>query len=77
MQIPQQKLLRLRVAPEEHECTFNPKDFARGQAMTVNHKVVISLCLMGLFFSVFIISGNMFTVLNALVRFILHKLGMV
>lgn len=68
---------RLKVAPEEFECTFNPKDFARGQAMTVNHKVVISLCLMGLFFAVFIISGNMFTVLNALVRFILHKLGMV
>lgn len=66
---------RLRVAPEEHECTFNPKDFARGQAMTVNHKVVISLCLTGLFFAVLVISGQFYTLLNTLVRKMLSLLG--
>lgn len=66
---------RLRVAPEEHECTFNPKSFVKGQAQTVNHKVVICVCLIGLFFAVLVISGHLYTLLNALVRKMLSLLG--
>lgn len=68
---------RLRVAPEEFECTFDPKSFVKGQAQTVNHKVIIIICSIGLFFSVLVISGQFYTMLNYLVRKMLHLLGQV
>lgn len=68
---------RLRISPEEHECTFNPKTFVKGQAQTVNHKVVIGICVIGLFFSVLTISGALYTILNMLVRKMLSLLGVI
>lgn len=68
---------RLRVSPEEHECTFNPKSFMKGQAQTVNHKTIISICLIGLFFSILVISGYLYTILNFLTRKMLHLIGMI
>ena len=62
---------RLRVAPEEFECTFTMGCFARGQAVTVNHRVILCICLTGMFFAVFVITGNMYKFLNYLVRAVL------
>lgn len=67
---------RLRISPEEFECTFNPKNFMKGQPQTVNHKTVIGICAIGLFFSVLVISGTMYTILNFLVRKLLNFFGM-
>lgn len=66
---------RLRVSPEEHECTFNPKNSSKGQAQTVNHRTVLILCGIGIFFSVLVISGKFYTILNSVVRKILETLG--
>lgn len=66
---------RLRVSPDESDCTFNPKNFVKGQSQTVNHRVVICICIIGIFFSILIISGVLYTILNSFVRAILGKLG--
>lgn len=66
---------RLRVSPEEFECTFNPKDFSKGQAQTVNHRVVLSICLIGVFFAVLIITGNLYKLINFVIRWIFKLLG--
>lgn len=68
---------KLRISPEENDCTFNPKSFMKGQVQTVNHKVVITICLIGLFFSVLTISGQLYTLLNYLIRKMLSFLGAV
>ena len=68
---------RLRVSPEEHECTFNPKNFAKGQPQTVNHRAILSICLIGIFFAVLVITGKLYDVINFLVRKILGWLGLV
>lgn len=68
---------RLRVSPEEHECTFNPKNFVKGQPQTVNHRAVLSICLIGIFFAVLVITGKLYDVINFLVRKILGWLGLV
>lgn len=68
---------RLRVSPEEHECTFNPKNFVKGQPQTVNHRAVLSICLIGIFFAVLVITGKLYDVINFIVRKILGWLGLV
>lgn len=68
---------RLRVSPEEHECTFNPKSYSKGQAQTVNHRTVLFICMAGVFFAVLIISGYIYTLLNYLVRKMLSIIGIV
>lgn len=68
---------RLRVSPEENECTFNPKSYSKGQAQTVNHRTVLFICMAGVFFAVLIISGYIYTLLNYLVRKMLSIIGIV
>lgn len=68
---------RLRVSPEEHECTFSPKNFVKGQPQTVNHRAILSICLIGIFFAVLVITGKLYGVINFIVRKILGWLGLV
>ena len=68
---------RLKVAPEEDKCTFNPKEFmvSRG-VQTVNHRAVLSLCFIGLFFGTFVVSGKLYDFLSFIITFIMRKLGL-
>lgn len=61
---------RLRVAPEEYECTFNPKNVVKGETQTVNHKAILEICGVGIFVAVLVISGKLYDILN----FLIHKL---
>lgn len=68
---------RLRVSPEEFECTFNPKEFVTKRGVqTVNHRTILTICIIGVFFAVFVITGKMYEVLNFLIRKLLKFLGL-
>lgn len=68
---------RLRVSPEEFECTFNPKDFiGKKEPQTVNHRTTLMICGIGLFFGVLVISGRLYDLINFLVRKLLNLLGL-
>lgn len=66
---------RLRISPEENECTFNPKNFVKGESQTVNHRVIIGVCALGVLFSVLVISGTFYKWLGYLIRYVLGLLG--
>lgn len=72
--LPIVTLGRLRVSPEEGECTFASK-VSKGEVKTVNHRTIVMICLTGILFSVFIITGKLYEVLSYLVRKILSILG--
>lgn len=68
---------RLRVSPEEFECTFNPKEFiGKKEPQTVNHRTTLMICGIGLFFGVLVISGRLYDLINFLVRKLLSLLGL-
>lgn len=73
--LPIVSLGRLKISPDESDCTFSPKNFNKGDVQTVNKKVITTICFLGLFFAVFILSGTMYTVLNFFVRKMLGWLG--
>lgn len=62
---------RLTISPDESECTFRVKNINAGEARTVNHKTILVVCLIGLFFGTFVVSGGLFKTLNRLVTFVL------
>ena len=66
---------RLRISPEENECTFNPKNFVKGESQTVNHRVIIGVCALGILFSVLVISGTFYKWLGYLIRYVMGLLG--
>ena len=66
---------RLRISPEENECTFNPKNFVKGESQTVNHRAIIGVCALGILFSVLVISGTFYKWLGYLIRYVLGLLG--
>lgn len=61
---------RLRVAPEEDKCTFNPKEMLLGHQQTVNHRMILVICFTGILFGVLIISGKIYDCLSYLVYII-------
>ena len=63
---------QLKVSPEEDNCTFNPKGIIRGTQQTVNHRTVLKICLIGIAFSVFIISGKVYEVIAFLVYYLMN-----
>ena len=63
---------KLKVSPEEDNCTFNPKGIIRGTQQTVNHRTVLKICLIGIAFSVFIISGKVYEVIAFLVYYLMN-----
>jgi len=65
---------RLRISPTEDECTFRVMDKG-SEVRTVNHKTILCICIVGLFFGAFIISGGMFELLNKLVTKVLSFIG--
>lgn len=61
---------RLTISPDESECTFSLKDIGKSDIKTINHKKLISVCIVGIGFAVFIISGAMFSLLNSFVLWV-------
>ena len=61
---------RLTISPDESECTFSLKDIGKSAIKTINHKKLISVCIVGIGFAVFIISGAMFSLLNSFVLWV-------
>lgn len=67
----------LRVSPEECECTFDPKNLTKDKnVQTVNHRTILVICLMGIAFAVFILSGKMYGLLKGFTYKILGWLGL-
>lgn len=67
---------KLRVSPEENDCSFSPKNYKKGQEQTVNHRTVCVLCIIGVFFSILIISGVIYTGINFIFRRVLNLVGL-
>lgn len=65
----------LHMSDTEEECTFHVRDLGKGGRRTVNHRAILFVCLCGIAFGVFIISGFYYEVLNAMVRFVLKVVG--
>lgn len=63
---------QLKVSPEEDNCTFNPKGLVKGTQQTVNHRTILTICLIGIAFSVFIISGKVYEVIAFLVYYLMN-----
>ena len=66
---------RLKVSPEETNCSFDPKGITKGSPQTVTHKVILSICLIGLAFAVLIITGKIYDLISFCVKKILGLLG--
>lgn len=65
----------LHMSDTEEECTFHIKDLGKGDRKTVNHRAILFVCLCGIAFGVFIISGFYYQVIGALVRMVLKVVG--
>lgn len=65
---------RLRISPDESECTFSMSDLGKGEKRTVNHKKILEVCIIGLAFGSLIVSGAIFTILQELVNKVLDFL---
>ena len=66
---------KLTISPDESECTFSLKDIGKTGTRTINHKKIIGVCIIGVGFAVFIISGTMYNLLNKFVLSILKFLN--
>lgn len=65
---------RLRISPDENECTFSISDLAKGDKKTINHKKLLEVCILGLAFGTLIVSGTIFSLLQVLVNNVLSLL---
>lgn len=65
---------RLRISPDESECTFSMTDLGKGEKRTVNHKKILEVCIIGLAFGALIVSGAIFSILQGLVNKVLSWL---
>lgn len=65
---------RLRISPDESECTFAMTDLGKGDKRTVNHKKILEVCVLGLSFGALIVSGAIFEILQGLVNAVLSWL---
>lgn len=65
--VPIISLGRLRISPEEHECTYFSKGTQEGSMKTINHKAVLCICGIGIFVGMYIVSGMMYDMLNTII----------
>lgn len=66
---------KLKVSPEENDCSFFTVGKQRGEVKTVNHKAVIVICIIGIACAVLIITGKVYDLLTFLVRKMLNVLS--
>lgn len=65
---------RLTVSADEDSCTFNVKGENSSEERTVNHKTVLTICVIGLFVGTFVVSGGLFKVVQGFVEFVQTRL---
>lgn len=63
-------LRKLKVSPDDTECTFKLSDLAKTDTRTVNHKYCMIISVSALALGVFMISGIMFTLIRKFVNLI-------
>ena len=63
-------LRKLKVSPDDTECTFKLSDIAKTDTRTVNHKYCMIISVSALALGVFMISGIMFTLIRKFVNLI-------
>lgn len=62
---------KLTISPDESECTFSIKELGKGETRTINNKKLIPVCLLSISFGTFIVSGQMFSLLQKFVNMVL------
>ena len=65
----------LHMSDTEEECTFKFRDLGKGGKRTVNHKAIVEVCLLGIFFGVFIITGYYYKVIMWIIQYVTSLLG--
>lgn len=65
----------LHMSETEKECTFHIRDLGKEGRKTVNHRAILFICLVGIAFGVFIVSGTYYYALQAFVNLIKRILG--
>lgn len=58
---------RLRVSDTEEECTFKATELSKTDVRTVNHRAILTICLIGLAFGVLIITGILYSIISKIV----------
>lgn len=66
---------KLKVSPEENDCSFFTVGKQKVEIKTVNHKAVIVICIIGIACAVLIITGKVYDLLTFLVRKMLNVLS--
>jgi hypothetical protein len=66
---------KFMISEDEDSCTYKTKDFGDGKTKTVNHRAILTICVIGLVFATLIMTGTLYTLIMKLVMFIRHKIG--
>ena len=56
----------------EQECTFGLGKGKSGGKTTVNHRAILTICLIGLVFGVLVVSGVFYSILAAFIQAMLN-----
>lgn len=59
----------LHMSDTEEECTFKLRDLGKGDRRTVNHRAILEVCLLGIFFGVFIVTGAYYKVIMWIIQY--------
>lgn len=59
----------LHMSDTEEECNFKLRDLGKGDRRTVNHKAILEICLLGIFFGVFVVTGAYYKVIMWIIQF--------
>lgn len=71
---------KLRISPDEYECTWQLSELVRsksGGTMTVNHRAMLEIVIIGCLFGSLIISGMMFKIVRIAILWILKIIGVI
>lgn len=66
---------RLRLSDTEENCTFRASDLAKTETRTVNHRAILSICIVGIVFGALVISGYLYVAILTLVQKVFEVLG--
>lgn len=66
---------KLRVSDTDDDCTFSLKDSGKGGVKTVNHRAILTVCIISTTFGVLVVSGVLYKILAKLVYAVLNFLS--
>jgi hypothetical protein len=65
---------QFKISPDEDESTFKTKNIGKGE-MTVNHRNVLSICVISIVFGTLLMTGTIYKLVKKLALWIMHILG--